>query len=150
MERFWARVHKTETCWLWHGKLSGTKPWLYGEFNNNGNRIRAHRFSWELHNGNIPVGMLVCHHCDNPPCCNPAHLWLGTSKDNAADRDAKGRQEFFKGEDHNMARLTESDVRKIRSMYLSGIRGKKLDGAFLIAKGYGWRIANRRAWSHVH
>lgn len=110
----------------------------------------ANRYSWALHNGPIPEGKIVCHDCDNPPCCNPKHLWVGTHKDNADDRDRKGRQEFFKGEDHNMARLTENDVRKIRLMYASGIRGKRLDGAFAIAKGYGWRIAKGKMWKHVH
>lgn len=68
----------------------------YGIFNAGTGRanrrtVYAHRFAWEITNGPIPVGLLACHHCDNPPCCNPAHLFLGTHADNNADMNAKGR-----------------------------------------------------------
>jgi hypothetical protein len=87
-ERFWTRVDKSGECWVWtgahlptgYGRLTGAKRGMY-----------AHRFSWELHNGPIPDGLLVCHKCDNPPCVRPDHLFLGTNVDNIRDRDAKGR-----------------------------------------------------------
>ena len=93
---FWSRVDKSSDCWLWAGtRATGG----YGILKINGRRIRAHRFSWELHNGPIPAGLLVCHHCDNPPCVNPAHLFLGTVADNGRDMAAKGRQVFQKHPD---------------------------------------------------
>lgn len=75
-------------CIEWTGYRS---PAGYGKIRVGGKGILAHRFAWELVNGPIPPGMCVCHRCDNPPCCNVAHLWLGTQADNNADMYAKGR-----------------------------------------------------------
>jgi hypothetical protein len=87
-EAFWARVVKTgDGCWQWTGV---TNEWGYGRLVPPHN-VLAHRFSWTLHFGAIPEGMLVCHTCDNPSCARPGHLFLGTVADNNRDRDAKGR-----------------------------------------------------------
>jgi len=89
-ERFWTKVQKTDSCWLWLGSRTSAKG--YGQFIANGRRYLASRYSWELHNGQpIPDGLIVCHHCDNPQCVNPAHLFTGTYQDNMDDRGAKGR-----------------------------------------------------------
>ena len=89
-QRFWSRVEKTESCWLWQ---PATRTGEYGKLTN---KILAHRFSWELHYGSIPEGLWVLHHCDTPPCVHPEHLFLGTAKDNNSDSVSKGRHAQIK------------------------------------------------------
>ena len=111
-ERFWPKVDQSGGlfgCWEWTGAKAG---WGYGQIKINGKHAGAHRVIYEWMHGPIPKGLCVLHHCDNPPCVNPAHLWLGTHADNALDSCAKGRR--AKGESHSSAKLTEKDVHEIR------------------------------------
>lgn len=87
-DRFWEKVDKSGDCWLW---TASKLPFGYGRFFCETDHIYAHRFSYILHYGNIPEGLIICHHCDTPACVNPAHLFAGTYKDNAVDREQKGR-----------------------------------------------------------
>lgn len=87
-ERFWDKVVKTESCWLWDASVDRKG---YGKINHNGKPKSAHRLSYEIAYGPIPEGMFVCHKCDNPPCVRPDHLFIGTNKDNMADMKSKGR-----------------------------------------------------------
>ncbi len=100
-EQFWQRVDKTggdDKCWPWTGALT---PQGYGVTTLNWKYITAHRAAYYYTHGEIEPGKHVCHRCDNPPCCNPAHLFSGTTQDNTADMVSKGRQS--KGEAHSKA-----------------------------------------------
>ena len=86
---FWDRVDRTEGCWVWMGARVSKG---YGNLWHGGKSISAHRHAWELTVGPIPPGMHVLHHCDNPPCVRPDHLWLGTNRENQIDSRDKGRR----------------------------------------------------------
>jgi hypothetical protein len=89
-ERFWRKVKKSEGCWEWQGWRDDGGYGSIGSFGN-ADRVKTHRYSWQLHNGPIPDDLLVCHTCDNPPCVRPDHLFLGTHLDNMRDKMKKGR-----------------------------------------------------------
>ena len=149
-ERFWKHVHKTDTCWLWTGpkdNLGRGKIRVGPESTS----IRAHRFSWILHFGEIPNGMLVCHHCDIGSCVRPDHLFLGTNADNSADMVAKGRQAKGlmagrRGEESGMAKLTEEQVLAIRKDTRSGCQIATDYGITNVTVGH---IKRRRTWRHL-
>lgn len=119
------RFHKSysivsETyCWIWTGCVrSHCAP--YGVIGVDGESVGAHRFSYENYFGPIPQGLVVCHRCDVPECVNPAHLFLGTHSDNAADKVAKGRANLPKGEAHHACKLKDADVAEIFASQKSG------------------------------
>lgn len=149
----WKLDPKTQ-CWEW---TAGKFQDGYGQFKFNGAAIglKAHRAAWILYKGPIPKGnhlgtMCVCHTCDNPPCVNPKHLFLGTHQDNMDDKVNKGRS--MKGVKHNLAKLTESQVLEIRAKY-NGFR--KRPYLRELAEEHGVDptmislIVNRKNWTHI-
>lgn len=112
--RFWKYVKRTDYCWIWTGC---TIRHGYGVINAfpRSRSLKAHRLSWELHYGSIPEGMCVLHKCDNPPCVNPSHLFLGTQTDNMQDMIRKRRHVGG-----NYRKLTDDQVRAIRRRWAEG------------------------------
>ena len=120
-ERFalYVEVNESDECWPWAGYClpDGYGSFWAGELYPNGSpkKMRAHRFAYFLAHGSLPAELEVCHSCDNPPCCNPAHLFLGTHADNMGDLASKGRAARQPGEENGRARLKAADVAFIRS-----------------------------------
>ena len=145
-DRFWARIDKNGPehptlghCWLWTGALSSG----YGSVSNGKRKSKAHRVSWEIHFGLIPEGMFVCHHCDNPTCVNPTHLFLGTQGDNMADMYAKCRHRIVRCR----VKLTRDQVIDIRRLHASGsLSQSELASRFGVSATHISRIIMRRQW----
>lgn len=111
-------------------------------------RKLAHRVSYESHFGPIPEGMFVCHHCDNPGCIAPDHLFLGTDADNSDDKCRKGRQN--RGERHGAAKLTEASIEEIRSLYgRGGITQAELSARFNVDCSTISLAVRGKTWSHL-
>ncbi|HYE57813.1 MAG TPA: HNH endonuclease signature motif containing protein [Rhodothermales bacterium] len=134
--RFWRKVEKTETCWLWRG---ARLPTGYGHIRVGGDQY-THRYSYILHYGPIPKGMHVCHRCDNPSCVNPAHLFLGTPADNMHDRDAKGRGRGV---------INPDTVRAIRRAVPAAPSLSQVARQFGTSAAVVKRIVEGKTWTHV-
>ncbi len=143
-ERFWAKVKRPETgCWTW----TGVKSNGYGRMKIRRRFYVAHRISYELNVGPIPAGLFVCHHCDNPPCVRPDHLFLGTNSDNQRDSVAKGR--FPLGARHHNAKLDPGRVREIRRRAASREATATIARAVGISAGAVQAVLDGRTWRHV-
>jgi hypothetical protein len=159
-ERFWEKVNKTDSCWLWIGAKCGKDKHGngYGTFSidSDGTMQMTHRYSYELHFGPIPEGIKVLHSCDVKLCVRPDHLFLGTQKQNIDDMRAKKRQappELTRhlGESHGQAKLTDKQIREIRFRYASLQRPtqKELAVEYGVSSGLISHIITRRNWTHV-
>lgn len=152
-ERFWQKVDRSggpTGCWPWQGQhlAKGYGALKVGSLTDGTRRnALAHRISWELANGVAPEGLHVCHHCDNPPCVNPSHLFLGTASENHADKVSKGRQ--ARGERQGSSRLTTADVLRIRALALQGQKHADIGSLFGVRQTQVSRIVRRAQWRHV-
>ena len=140
-ERFLRKVVKTDTCWLWGGAKNNAG---YGNMNVGGKYYNAHRISYQLFVGMIKKGLLVCHKCDNPTCVNPLHLFLGTPKENDADKIKKRRHMF--GVKHPMSKLTEEQVLKIRKEEGSQ---QSISERYGVSRRLVGMIRNYKIWKHL-
>lgn len=138
-KRFWAKVQKTESCWLW---TASTARKGYGHIYCAGKYVTASILSWQLHFGPIPSGLFVCHNCpggDNPACVNPAHLFLGTCKDNGQDAARKGRIPSV---------LTVDNVVEIRRLF-GTVSQNSIAKKFGVSSRLIQKIVRRELWQHV-
>lgn len=162
-------------CWEWQGS-KGRGGYGQMPMPRPGSPIRAHRFSYERFVGPIPSGMFVCHHCDNPNCVNPDHLFVGTPKDNTQDSAQKGRRAIgdkhwsrtkphlrprgdrngmrrypncLRGEANGFAKLTETDVQTIKRSLHDGVRGRVLAARYSVTEDAISKIKRGHTWTHV-
>ncbi len=147
-ERFWPKVAITanpDKCWEWQVGLFSNG---YGNFNIGGKHKPASRVAWELTYGAIPDGLWILHTCDNRKCCNPRHLFLGTSNDNTQDMVKKGRQ--ARGEKHSSHKLTLEQVRYIRERYAAGgISQSELARQMGVTPSTAWHIVHGKTWDDL-
>ena len=146
-ERFWSKVDKSKDCWEWTGFRDSAG---YGRLCVNGKSKTAHRISLILALGrDLSEGMFCCHHCDNPKCVNPKHLYEGTPLENAIDKIARCRDKRAYGESSSNAKLTEEDVRDMRKIHSKGkISHRKLAALFGCGGTTCMDIVHRRTWQH--
>lgn len=149
LEAFWSKVDKRgdDECWNWTAARDKRKG--YGLFGTKkiSKSTKAHRISWELVHGPAPDGMSVCHHCDNPPCVNPKHLFLGTNYDNVLDKLVKDRQQ--RGEDFPTAILTEKAVIDIFELNQIGKTNEEIGRIVGVNSSTVSRILRGEDWKHV-
>ena len=145
--RFWSKVNKTESCWLW---TAGCKSDGYGSMSPvSYTTISSHRASWIMHHGAIPAGMSVLHKCDNPACVNPEHLFLGTQADNMKDCAVKGRCNKPSGEDHYGSKLTSAKVLAIRKALARGETQQSLAEYYGVVQRTISDIKRGKKWKSV-
>lgn len=142
--RFWAKVHKTENpdaCWIWTGN---SNPKGYGRFFLDGKMIGPHMYSYKLHGGVLPQGMVVCHKCPgkhNPACVNPRHLYAGTRHQNWWDAVHNGAIDLAK---NPCLRIKDEDISMLRILYLNGFTQAQLTRIFHISATYVWMLVHHQ------
>jgi hypothetical protein len=145
LKNFHAKIDKRgpDDCWEWlAGKVTGYGSVMIHPF---GMHL-ATRIMYYLATGKQPGSLCTCHTCDNPGCCNPAHLFLGTNADNVADKVAKGRAHGLKGVNHGRVKLTEAQVHAIRASNATGVA---LAAKYDITEATISRIRLRQRWKHI-
>jgi hypothetical protein len=146
-KEFWYNVSapNEDGCMIW---MRGKHPYGYGALQYEGKVWSSHRLAWVLTYGPISKGLAICHKCDNPPCCNPRHLFMGTKKDNSQDMARKGRSSF--GERNGMSRLVEADVCDIHALRLAGWQLHRIAAKYGIGTTAVHNITVGRRWMAVY
>jgi len=147
-ERFWSKVNKTESCWLWTGCITKAG---YGQLSLNCKTHYSHQVAWLLFGNTIPEGHLIRHKCRNRNCCNPEHLETGTHQQNSNDMKRDGTScaninRDVKGEKHHKAKLTEKDILDIRA---SDIGTMRLAEKYNVGYTHICHIRARKIWKHI-
>jgi len=145
------KVNPVSGCYEWQGsKLNGYGRITFGNAGHPERRTTGtHRLAYELAFGPIPNGLQVCHKCDNRSCINVEHLFLGTNKDNADDRETKGRGNQALGSKSSMAKLDEEKILEIRKLKANGARTCELSAKYEVHKSTIKRVISGEHWSHV-
>lgn len=154
LKRFWSRIHKSDGCWEWIG---GRDRRGYGYIGldasfGKSRTIKTHRAAWTIHYGLIPEGLCVLHHCDNPPCVRPDHLFVGTNLDNIINKMEKGRAALpmNRGEGHGLAKLNAEQVLQIRELYATGkFSYREVGERFGVFLTNIRSIVKRDSWKHI-
>lgn len=149
-DKFWSQVKKghVDECWLWE---SNTYNNGYGRFGWRTKGYLAHRVSYWLTNGFLPLDMLVCHKCDNPQCVNPSHLFLGNQKENIADMILKGRSNSARGERSGRSFLSDSQVAEIKWLLTNtSLMQQEIANMYSIPNvNTVSRIKHNKRWQHI-
>jgi len=150
LERF-ALKYKLNTrtnCWVWSGD---TNDRGYGIFRYQDRRQRAHRVAWLLYRGKISLGKCVLHKCDNPPCVNPKHLYVGTHQQNMKDMALRGRARGGRllGEHNGFSKFIAAEVHLIRDWSANGKTNKWIADYFKVTPGAISHIVTRKNWTHI-
>lgn len=136
-------VNKATGCWEWQ---NSTHEFGYGMVYDGTKAVLAHRLAYTLFVGPIPDGMCVCHKCDNPPCCNPDHLFLGTKADNQSDMARKGRG--ASGERNGGTHRKRWEINEMRAVYATGLFSQAiLSDAYGMSPSSVSRVLNNVVWS---
>jgi hypothetical protein len=145
-ERFWKKVdvRGPDECWLW---TAGCIPSGYGSFHLRGRTCYPHRIAWVEANGPVPDGLEVMHSCDVRHCVNPGHLSVGTGAENIRQMIERGRQVTLRGDAHGSSKITEEQVRAIRTA--RGLTQSELAREFEISQGHVSDIIRRKKWAHL-
>ena len=135
-------------CWLWSGRHD-KNGYGRGHFLNRTIQL-THRYSYYLMNGHFDLSKCVLHHCDNPACVNPDHLYIGDMAQNCKDRDSRGRQKTKRGSEHKLAKITEQDSIDIRKLHLvDGIGQRQVARIYNISQRKVLDIVKNRSWKHT-